>query len=62
MLSIINVAAGILIKNNKVFAARRKPGLHLAGFWEFPGGKIEFGESAVQCLERELREECQADN
>ena len=57
MLSIINVAAGILIKNNKVFAARRKPGLHLAGFWEFPGGKIEFGESAVQCLERELREE-----
>jgi mutator protein MutT len=57
MLSIINVAVGIIVKNNKVFAARRKPGLHLAGFWEFPGGKIEQNESPEQCLERELREE-----
>lgn len=57
MLSIINVAAGIIVKNNKVFAARRKAGLHLASFWEFPGGKIEPDESPEQCLERELREE-----
>jgi len=57
MSSIINVAAGIIVENNKVLAARRKPGLHLAGFWEFPGGKIEQGESPEQCLERELREE-----
>ena len=56
MSSIINVAAGIIVENNKVLAARRKPGLHLAGFWEFPGGKIEQGESPEQCLERELRE------
>jgi hypothetical protein len=34
MLSIINVAVGIIVKNNKVFAARRKRGLHLAGFWD----------------------------
>ncbi len=42
----INVAAGIIEKDGKVFAARRKPGNHhLAGFWEFPGGKLEPGES-----------------
>jgi mutator protein MutT len=53
----IDVAAGIIVKANKVLAARRKPGLHLAGFWEFPGGKIEPSESPEHCLVRELREE-----
>jgi 8-oxo-dGTP diphosphatase len=57
MSSIINVAAGIIVENNKVLAARRKPGLHLAGFWEFPGGKIEEGETLKQALKRELNEE-----
>lgn len=53
----LNVAAAIIIKDGCVFAARKKPGLHLAGHWEFPGGKIEPGETPEQCLERELLEE-----
>jgi len=53
----IDVTAGIIVKNNKVLAARRKVGIHLAGFWEFPGGKLEEGETPEQCLARELQEE-----
>ena len=53
----IDVAAAIIFKDNKVFAARRKPGIHLAGYWEFPGGKVERGETPKQCLFRELQEE-----
>ena len=54
---LIIVTAAIIIENGCVFAARRKPGLHLAGYWEFPGGKVELGETPEQCLERELKEE-----
>ncbi len=53
----IDVAAAIIVKDHKVFLARRKPGAHLAGFWEFPGGKLEEGETPEQCLARELLEE-----
>jgi 8-oxo-dGTP diphosphatase len=53
----IIVTAAIMVKANKVFAARRNSGSHMAGFWEFPGGKIEAGETPEQCLERELFEE-----
>ena len=53
----IIVTAAIMVKANKVFAARRNPGSHMAGFWEFPGGKIETGETPEACLVRELFEE-----
>jgi mutator protein MutT len=55
----IDVTAAIIVKDHKVFAARRKVGAHLAGFWEFPGGKLEAGETHEQCLARELHEEFQ---
>jgi len=53
----IEVTAAILMKNHKVLLARRRPGKHLQGFWELPGGKIEEGELPESCLERELQEE-----
>ena len=58
----IRVAAGVLRRpDGRVFATRRLPGRHLAGEWEFPGGKLEAGESARAALERELREEVGVD-
>lgn len=53
----ITVTAAILQRDGKVLAARKKPGTHLEGLWEFPGGKVEENESPEQCLARELREE-----
>jgi 8-oxo-dGTP diphosphatase len=58
MLPLIPVAAGVLADNDgRVLIARRPPGRHGAGFWEFPGGKIAPGETAEQALGRELQEE-----
>lgn len=51
------VAAAIIVKGNKVFAARRKAGKHLAGYWGFPGGQLENGKTPEHCLARELKEE-----
>lgn len=51
------VVAAIVIKSDKVLIARRGPKEKLAGNWEFPGGKVESGETPQQSLERELREE-----
>lgn len=53
----IDVTAAIIEKAGKVLAARRKPGIHLSGYWEFPGGKLENGETPEECLQRELEEE-----
>jgi mutator protein MutT len=54
----IHVVAGVVIDaSGRVLIAQRPPGKHLAGRWEFPGGKLEHGEPRAAGLERELREE-----
>jgi len=56
--TVIHVVAGILRDElGRILLAQRPPGKHLAGLWEFPGGKCEPGESPEQALRRELREE-----
>lgn len=54
---VIEVAAGLIQRDGRYLIARRKAGVHLAGYWEFPGGKREAGESLEECLQRELLEE-----
>ena len=52
-----DVTAAIILKDNKVLIAQRAPEERLAGKWEFPGGKMEPGETPQQCLSREINEE-----
>jgi len=55
---LIHVVAGILRdERGRILLAQRPPGKHLAGLWEFPGGKCEPGESPENALRRELHEE-----
>ena len=51
------VTAAIIIRDQKVLLTRRGPSEKLAGYWEFPGGKVEDGEALQECLGRELFEE-----
>lgn len=51
------VAAAVLIEHGRVLLTRRKAGTHLAGAWEFPGGKVLHGEDPRDGLRRELAEE-----
>lgn len=54
----IKVSMGIIINANKeIFIARRPLNKNFGGLWEFPGGKIEEGESPEEALQRELKEE-----
>lgn len=54
----IEVAAAIITDGQgRILIARRLPGKAQGGLWEFPGGKLEPGESAEACIRRELREE-----
>jgi len=52
------VAAAVVIRDGRVLLTRRLEGQHLAGMWEFPGGKLEAGESPEEALVRECQEEC----
>lgn len=51
------VTAAVIEKGGKILIAQRKAGDALAGKWEFPGGKLEPGETPEACLRRELMEE-----
>lgn len=55
----IHIVAGIIFNQDKsqLFITKRPDNLHKGGFWEFPGGKVEAGESIEQAMARELDEE-----
>jgi len=53
----IVVVAAVIVEDGRVLVTQRPAGTHLAGMWEFPGGKVEADEDPRDALERELREE-----
>lgn len=55
--SIVHVAVAVIVKNNSVLIARRPSHVHQGDLWEFPGGKLEAGETIKQALSREILEE-----
>jgi 8-oxo-dGTP diphosphatase len=57
----IVVAAAVIRRGDDYFVTRRQAGVHLEGYWEFPGGKCEAGETLAECLSREIREELDAE-
>lgn len=54
------VVAAVIEDNDRFLVTRRQAGVHLAGLWEFPGGKIDSGETHAAALQREIREELDA--
>ena len=57
----IVVTAAVIERNDAFLVTRRQKGVHLEGYWEFPGGKCEAGETFAACLAREIREELAAE-
>jgi 8-oxo-dGTP diphosphatase len=57
----IVVTAAVVERAGRLLVTRRVKGTHLEGYWEFPGGKCDAGESLEACLARELREELAVD-
>jgi len=55
------VAAAVVERDGRILVTRRIKGTHLEGYWEFPGGKCERGETLHACLNRELKEELAVD-
>ena len=58
---VMAVVAAVIEDDDRFLLTRRQSGVHLAGLWEFPGGKIDPGETDQAALERELREELGAE-
>jgi 8-oxo-dGTP diphosphatase len=57
----ILVCAAVIVRDGMVLVTTRPPGQEMSGSWEFPGGKIEPGESPGECLKREIKEELDLD-
>ena len=60
-MKIIEVCAALIFAGDEVLLTSRPEHFEHPGYWEFPGGKIEPGETPAQCLKRELREELDID-
>ena len=58
---VVEVAVGVIKRDEHIFITKRDESQHQGGLWEFPGGKIEAGESVTEALARELREEVNID-
>ena len=58
---IVEVVAAVIRKDGKILITQRPDEVHLARLWEFPGGKVETGESLESALRREIREELSVD-
>ena len=57
---LIHVVAAVVLRDGRYLITRRQKGMHLEGYWEFPGGKVDRGETDAAALVREIREELDA--
>jgi len=58
---VLHVVAAVVERDDCFLVTRRQAGVHLAGLWEFPGGKVAPGESHADALRREMQEELDSD-